>query len=182
MMPRGRVITRARVFAEYVAVSGLSILLTVAAFSLADGLMRRVFGQPIDAVRDVGNLFVAIAITSCFPYAFIQRTNVSVDFVDKILPSRLLRVFIAIMSVITCLVMIAFAYQFMRHASSMLQSRETSALLMWPKAWFWIPVDLLLWLTAAVQGLVTYVSLCEVFHNGTMEVDLTASEQEAGMI
>jgi hypothetical protein len=44
------------------SIVGLTALMGLAGMTLADGLMRWIAGQPIEGVRDLGGLAIAVAI------------------------------------------------------------------------------------------------------------------------
>ena len=70
----------ARLLARSLAVAGLLLLMGLAVATLLDGLLRFFFSRPIDAVRDVNGVIVAVAAAACFPLAMIERTNITIRF------------------------------------------------------------------------------------------------------
>src|SRR5258708_30267206 len=60
------------------SVVGLVALMGLATMTLADGLMRWIANQPIEGVRDLGGLAIAVAIACCIPVVMIERGNITI--------------------------------------------------------------------------------------------------------
>src|SRR5258708_16948108 len=77
------------------SVVGLVALMGLATMTLADGLMRWIANQPIEGVRDLGGLLIALAIACCFPVVMIEKGNITIRLADKVSPelSPVLQVF-----------------------------------------------------------------------------------------
>ena len=50
--------------------------------TIADGLMRWIANQPIEGVRDLGGLAIALAIACCFPVVMIEKGNITIRLAD----------------------------------------------------------------------------------------------------
>jgi TRAP-type C4-dicarboxylate transport system permease small subunit len=143
----------ARASARSLAVAGLSLLLVYAAATLLDGVSRA-FGRPIDAVRDVGGLVVAVCISACFPYTFLAKTNISVTFIGSLLSKRAMGVVEFLASFLTLACMGTFAWQYYLHADNLRRAGEYTPMLEIRVAPVWYIIDLLLWTTVIVQAVV----------------------------
>src|SRR3954467_8737538 len=58
------------------SVVGLVALMGLAAMTLADGLLRWLANRPIEGVRDLGGLAIAVAIACCIPVGLVERGNI----------------------------------------------------------------------------------------------------------
>src|SRR3954467_4248042 len=58
------------------SVVGLIALMALAGMTLADGLMRWLASRPIEGVRDLGGLAIAVAIACCLPVGLVERSNI----------------------------------------------------------------------------------------------------------
>jgi TRAP-type C4-dicarboxylate transport system permease small subunit len=137
--------------AQALAVVGLVLLLTFAVGTLADGLLRRFAGRPIDAVRDLGGLIAAVAVTCCFPIALLQRSNITIKFVGEFVGARAGKVCDAAASVAVGIVLIFMARQFFIYSSELLRTGDSTTMLNVRVAPFWFVVSFVLWISAAIQ-------------------------------
>ena len=55
---------------------GLSALLFLAVLTLVDGLARWLLNQPIEGVRDVAAVAIALAVSCCLPVGLMERSNI----------------------------------------------------------------------------------------------------------
>src|SRR5256885_10672665 len=60
------------------SVVGLIALMGLAAMTLTDGLLRWLANRPIEGVRDLGGLAIAVAIACCIPVGLIERGNIAI--------------------------------------------------------------------------------------------------------
>ena len=60
------------------SVVGLIALMGLAAMTLADGLLRWLANRPIEGVRDLGGLAIAVAIACCIPVGLVERGNIAI--------------------------------------------------------------------------------------------------------
>ena len=137
--------------AQALAVAGLILLLSFAVGTLADGLLRRFAGRPIDAVRDLGGLIAAIAVTCCFPLALLQRSNITIKFVSEFLGTRLGRICDAGAAIAVDVILIFMARQFFIYASGLARTGDSTTMLEVRVAPFWFVVSAILWISAATQ-------------------------------
>ena len=135
------------------SVVGLSALMSLAAMTIADGLMRSAANQPIEGVRDLGGLAIALAIACCLPVVMIEKGNITIRLLEAASPrlSRILDVFAA--ALVLC-VMAALTWQIWLHAAKMLRAHETTFVLQIPVAPFWFGVSVILACAVLVQALV----------------------------
>lgn len=151
-----------RTTARIVAIVGLSILLCFAATTLVDGLSRSILNSPLDVVRDLGGVVVAIAGAACLPYAFMERSNIVITFLGSLLGPRTMQVVGFLAALATLIVMGIFAWQFFLYAGKLLRAGEFSNMLRVPKAPWWYLIDAIFWFTVVVQLLVVVreLTLC----------------------
>jgi TRAP-type C4-dicarboxylate transport system permease small subunit len=142
-----------------IAVTGLSLLLILAVFTLLDGLLRAVANMPIDLVREIGDMVAAICGTCCLPIVLLHQNNIVLRTFDRILPPSGVRVIDTLAALVIEIVMIGMAWQFWRFGIKTMQAGDVTWLLNWPKAPFWFVVDGILWVVVAVQ---TFVLIEEI--------------------
>jgi TRAP-type C4-dicarboxylate transport system permease small subunit len=132
------------------AVAGLLALMLLAAMTLADGVARWLLNRPIQGVRDLAALVIAVAVTCCLPAALIERSNITVRFLPRwsVRGGKLLDLLAAI---VVAAVLAVMAWQFKAHAMNIASAGETTWVLRLPTAPFWIAVDAILWCAVLVQ-------------------------------
>ena len=135
------------------SVLGLVLLMALAAMTLLDGLLRWAAGRPIEGVRDLGGLAIAVAIACCLPVVMLERGNITIRLGAK-LGARFGRALDAAAAILVLLTLAAMAWQFRLYASKMAHAHETTFVLQIPIAPFWYGVDAILWCTVAVQAIV----------------------------
>jgi TRAP-type C4-dicarboxylate transport system permease small subunit len=140
--------------ANAIAVAGLFVLLVLAVFTLFDGLLRAFANQPLDLVREVGDLVAAICGACCLPIALLHRNNITLRIFDKMLPPLGVRVIDIFAALLVEIVMIAMAYEFYLHGVKTMNAGDVTWLLNVPKAPFWFAVDAILWVGVLVQTFV----------------------------
>jgi TRAP-type transport system small permease protein len=145
------------------SVVGLTALMSLAVMTIADGLMRWIANQPIEGVRDLGGLAIALAIACCFPVVMVEKGNITVRLAESVSPtlSRFLDVFAA---VLVCGVLAALTWQIWLYAGKMAHARETTFVLQIPVAPFWFGVSAILACAVIVQTIVAIRSVCVVFN------------------
>jgi TRAP-type C4-dicarboxylate transport system permease small subunit len=145
------------------SVVGLTALMSLAVMTIADGLMRWIANRPIEGVRDLGGLAIALAIACCFPVVMIEKGNITVRLAESVSPtlSRVLDVFAA---VLVCGVLAALTWQIWLYAGKMAHARETTFVLQIPVAPFWFGVSAILACAVIVQAIVAIRSVCVVFN------------------
>ncbi len=134
---------------------GLSIisvtaLMVLALLTLMDGLLRWLANMPIDGVRDVGALAIAVAVSCCIPVGLIEQTNIAL----KIAKGRLAKILDFIASGIVAVTILAMAVQFTLYAGKLAVAGEKTWVLELKVAPFWYAVALLFWAAAAIQFIV----------------------------
>lgn len=143
--------------ARAAAVVGLLILLAYAAMTLADGLSRSVFSQPIELVGDLGSVTVAVAVSCCFPLAYLQRSNITIKFFAS-------RVLDAAAAVVVTVVAGLVARQMFVFAVGEFRGGDTTLMLGIKTAPFWFAVAAAMALAALTQGLVAWQKVLRCFH------------------
>ena len=144
----GLVATRA------LSVAGLVGLMVLAVLTLVDGLARWLANQPLDGVRDVGAVAIALAVTCCIPVGLMERGNITIRFIESFAGPAVSRVFDAFAALAVAAVVVAMAWQFTLFAGKMARANETTWVLKIPTAPFWYGVSAILWLAVVVQCIV----------------------------
>ena len=144
------------------SVVGLVALMGLASMTLADGLLRWLANRPIEGVRDLGGLAIAVAIACCLPVALMERGNIAIRL-GSLLHPLIGRVLDAVAALLVCVVLAAAAWQFWLYAAKMARAHETTFVLQIPIAPFWFGVDAILWCSVLVQAIVAVRDVARVF-------------------
>jgi TRAP-type C4-dicarboxylate transport system permease small subunit len=143
------------------AVVGLIALMSLAAMTLTDGLMRWIANQPIEGVRDLGGLAIALAIACCFPVVMIEKDNITIRLAASLSPI-LSRVLEALAAALVCAVIAALSWQIWLYAAKMARAKETTFVLQIPVAPFWYGVSAIFACATLVQLLVTLHAMSDI--------------------
>ncbi|HWD22389.1 MAG TPA: TRAP transporter small permease subunit [Burkholderiales bacterium] len=144
------------------SVIGLVALMGLATMTLADGLMRWLANRPIEGVRDLGGLAIAVAISCCLPIVMMERGNIAIRL-GALLSKRLGRALDALAAALVCAVLATAAWQVWIYAEKLARAKETTFVLQIPTAPFWFGVDAILWCAVLVQALVAVRDFLKVF-------------------
>lgn len=136
--------------------------MALATMTLADGLLRWLANQPIEGVRDLGAVIVAVAVCCCIPVGLMERSNVSIRVAADLLGARASRVLDAFAALAALAVIGAMAWQFTVYAGKIARVGETTWILKIPTAPFWYVVAGILWLAVIVQLIVTVLDFSKV--------------------
>ncbi len=142
---------------------GLAGLLVLALMTLLDGLARWLLNQPIEGVRDLGAVIVALAVTCCLPVGLMERSNISIRVASHALGERAGRLLDAVAAILVCAVMAAFSWQFYVFAGKIARAGETTWILKIPTAPFWFAVFGILALAWLVQIIIVVLELGRLF-------------------
>jgi len=144
------------------SVVGLIALMGLATMTLADGLLRWLLNRPIEGVRDLGGLAIAVAIASCLPVVLSERGNITIRLGASLDP-LLGRVLDALAALAVAAILAAVAWQIWIYAAKLGHARETTFVLQIPVAPFWYGVDVILWFAVLVQLVVAARDWANVF-------------------
>ena len=135
--------------------------MALAVMTLADGLLRWLANRPIEGVRDLGAVIVAIAVCCCIPVGLMERANISIRVAKDLLGERASRVLEAFAALASLAVIGAMAWQFTVYAGKIARVGETTWILKIPTAPFWYVVAGILWLAVAVQLIVLILDIAK---------------------
>jgi len=141
---------------------GLAGLMGLALMTLFDGLARWLLNQPIEGVRDLAAVTVALAVTCCLPVGLMERSNISIRLASHLLGARAGRLLDAVASLLTAVVMAAFGWQFLVFAGKIAKANETTWILKIPTAPFWYGVCAIFALAFLVQLIVVVLELARL--------------------
>jgi TRAP-type C4-dicarboxylate transport system permease small subunit len=144
------------------SVVGLIALMGLASMTLIDGLMRWLANRPIEGVRDLGGLAIAVAIACCIPVGLVERGNIAIRLGSMVHP-LLGKLLDAIAALVVTVILALAAWQFWLYAAKLARAHETTFVLQIPIAPFWFGVDAILWLAVAVQLIVAARDWARVF-------------------
>ncbi|NBS08914.1 MAG: TRAP transporter small permease subunit [Betaproteobacteria bacterium] len=138
---------------------GLSALLFLALLTLVDGLARWLLNQPLEGVRDVAAVAIALAVSCCLPVGLMERSNIVIRTLPLGTWPRTSRALDAVAAILVVLIMGAMAWQFMVFAGKMAKAGETTWILKIPTAPFWYGVSAILVCAVLVQTIVVVLEL-----------------------
>ena len=141
------------------SIAGLIPLMFLAVMTLADGLLRWLANSPIDGVRDLGALAVALAVSCCIPVGLMERGNITIRVAATVFGSGVGRFLDALAAVVVGLVVGLMAWQFTLLAGKLAKAGEGTWLLKIPVAPFWYGVAVILWCAVLVQVVVAAVDV-----------------------
>ena len=133
--------------------AGLVALMFLAVMTLADGLARWLANQPIEGVRDIGAVAIALAVSCCIPVGLMERSNITIRFIESFIGPATGKVFDALAALLVAAVVVAMAWQFTLFAGKMAHAGETTWVLKIPTAPFWYGVAGILWCAVVVQAI-----------------------------
>lgn len=142
---------------------GLAGLMVLALMTLFDGLARWLFNQPIEGVRDLAAVIVALAVSCCLPVGLMERSNISIRLAGHLMGERVGQWLDAMAAVVVTVVMAIFAAQFMVYAGKLARAGETTWILKIPTAPFWYGVCVIFALALAVQLIVLILEIGRLF-------------------
>jgi TRAP-type C4-dicarboxylate transport system permease small subunit len=138
---------------------GLIALMALAVMTLADGTLRWLANRPIEGVRDVGAVIIAVAVCCCLPAGLMERSHITIRVAGSLLGRGAAAVLDALASLLVWGVTLAMAWQFTVFAGKIARAGETTWVLKIPTAPFWYVVAGILWLAALVQLVVVLTQL-----------------------
>ncbi len=141
------------------AALGLVALIFYAAMTLLDGTLRSLADHPIVAVRDLGGLYVAVAVSCCFPLAFLERSNIAIRFTATMFGRRVGDVLDAVAAVAVEGPVILIAWRLFVYAGQANRAGDITFMLAAQTAPFWLACAIMIAVTALVQGLVIVVAI-----------------------
>ena len=140
------------------SVLGLLALMVLAFVTLANGLLRWLFNQPIAGVVDVGALAIAIAVSCCIPVSLMERSHITFRLVSSLSPG-LGRGLDVLADVAVAIVLALMTWQFWIYAGELVLSGERTYVLKIPAAPFWYAADLIFAIATAVQLIVLVLDI-----------------------
>ena len=134
----------------------------LALMTLFDGLARWLLNQPIEGVRDLAAVTVALAVSCCLPVGLMERSNIAIRLAEHALGARVGRLLDAVAALLVTIVMAAFAWQFLVFAGKIARAGETTWILKIPTAPFWYGVCIIFALAFSVQLIVLVLEIGRV--------------------
>src|SRR5258708_22857001 len=122
------------------SVVGLIAVMGLATMRLADGLVRWLASRPIEGVRDLGGLAIAVAIACCIPVGLMERGNIAIRL-GALLHPRVGKLLDALAALIVCIVLALAACQCWLYAAQVARAHETTFAPHIPLAPFALGVD-----------------------------------------
>ena len=118
--------------ARILLLMGASILSVMMFLTMADVVLRYVFGSPVSGAYEMTQYMMAIVIPFGIVYCAHEKGHVSVDVLFDLLPKRIQGVFSCITSLIVIVLFILIAWQNVLFVHETYESGLTSAVLYIP--------------------------------------------------
>ncbi len=161
------------------AIIGLTALLGLAAMTTVDGLSRWLLHRPIDGVRDIASLLIAIAVSCCMPIALIENAHISVHLFESKGSNVVSKVSNSFVAIAVAVVSGCLAWQFWVYAGRIAAGNEMTMALRIPTAPFWYCVDFALWCAFAVQVVVASGEFVKIFDKAAEPIAQAGDEDRA---
>jgi C4-dicarboxylate transporter, DctM subunit len=155
----GRIDRASRTLAQALAVAGLGVLLAFAVMTMADGLLRFFFAHPIDVVRDAASLVAAFSVACCLPVAIVERSNITIRFLHKLVGARGAQVADVAAAILVEVILILMTWQFVLFTEQAVASGSATWMLRIPTAPVWGAVALILGISALLQAAIAFKTL-----------------------
>ncbi len=124
--------------------------------------MRWLANRPIEGVRDVGMVVIAVAVTCCIPVGLMERANISIRIAAALFGAAAGRALDALAALVVEAVMVAMAWQFTLFAGKIARAGETTWVLKIPTYPFWYTVAAILWMAVLVQLIVVVLDFSKL--------------------
>jgi TRAP-type transport system small permease protein len=111
------------------------VLLTV-----ADVVLRALFGYPLRGMLELIELGLACAVFLGLPAVFLRRAHLVVDVIDQLAPPSLVRALDLVGALVSFSVLAVMAWQMFPVARNMYEFGDVTSDLSIPKIYYWAPV------------------------------------------
>lgn len=140
--------------ARAIAALGVVALVGLALLVMVDVVLRWLFAAPIDGVAEISKLIIAMVVASFFPAALAERQHIAIEFVGKSLGPRAKATLEAFGALVTFGFFAAVAWRFVLYTAELGRSGETTWILGWPIAPWWVVVTVFIVFCVPVQAIV----------------------------
>ena len=147
---------------RWVATAGFVGLCAVAILTTWDGLARYLLWPRLSGYADFVDVFLAVAIATCFPAGLLHRNNITIRFLGSFVSGQKAKVIEAFGSTVTLVFFLLLAWQVWVFVIDLKTSGRTSATIempIWP--WWWSTATLLT-ITVPVQCFVVWRSWANI--------------------
>jgi TRAP-type C4-dicarboxylate transport system permease small subunit len=139
---------------RWLALCGLAALLLIAIMVTADVLMRWFANAPIEGVRDISGVAIAVAVSASLPTVLAKNENVTIRFVGRIFGPRTSGILDAFGSTVVLVVMTIMAWQFLRFSNEIAEAGDRTLILRVPLAPWWYVSTVIVMACVPVQIIV----------------------------
>ena len=92
------------------ALSGF-LSLTLVSLTLADVIGRNAFNAPIQGAFEITQILMAALIFTAMPSVCVRSEHVAIDFVDRVVPKRVLKILVRFAALLTGICMAVLAWR-----------------------------------------------------------------------
>jgi TRAP-type C4-dicarboxylate transport system permease small subunit len=148
-----RLETRVTIVARWLAVIGVLGLLGITVLTVADVLMRWLLNHSIDGVTEINKLLITVVVATFFPLSLLNHSHVAIRFVGSVL-GQYGRATLEVLAAITTLTFFSvLEWQLVLYTRDLASSGETTWVLGWPVAPWWMTATTILLFCVPVQAL-----------------------------
>lgn len=147
--------SKAKQFANFIAVIGLVCLVLLALATIADVFMRWIFDSPIHGVHDLYKLVIAVVVGSFFPLTLTERHHIAIRFLGSAVGERFNRHLNTFGNIALLIFLIMMAWQLIKYVADVVDSGETTWILQWSVAPWWAIATVFIILCIPIQFIVT---------------------------
>lgn len=140
---------------RWIALIGLVGLVGLTLATIADVLMRWLFNSPIEGVHDLYGLVIAVIIGSFFPITLIEKHHISITFLGKAIGGRIHAFLNNFANIALLIFLILMSWQLINYVFEVIDTGETTWVLMWSIAPWWIVTTGIIIFCIPVQLFVT---------------------------
>lgn len=142
-----------------VAFIGVLGMLIVAGVTVANVVMRWLFGGGIAGLNEIIAMIFAVAVAATLPAGAAQRINLRVDLLENLMSARLSRSLSIVGGLLLAVFFALLARELLGYATRMSAQARTTSILGWPVGPFMYAVAILAILTALVQAAISLTDL-----------------------
>jgi tripartite ATP-independent transporter DctM subunit len=137
--------------ARILAIVGGVALVAVSVFTVVDALLRWIFTAPIPGSNEIFETVVPIAVGLFFPISVLERSHLSVDFLESRLPARVKSWLLTVAGATLLFVFLLIAIEMTGYASDVSNRNISSIMLGIPVGPVFIALAVAFSVTAALQ-------------------------------
>ena len=154
---------------DRLAYAGVLALMSAMLLVIADIVARKWIGFSIKGTLDVQQLAQVACVFLVLPLAFLNESNITVDFITDRLPPRALSMLRCAVQLLCALLLAAIAWYSAEQALMQVRNGDKSQTLGIPLAFYWVPVLAGMLLTISATLLLALKHWLAAAHDGAAD-------------